>query len=132
MNQYYFRKVTKNDIARIVEVYNSNKKFLVNHLGDESIDASFINNELAEMERINFLSYVIIDAQKEIIVGVIDYKPNTSRTTRNGQSGRTERRAGHRPADVVSGCALPFGQAHRMQFHWPTWRLNAPGCPGCG
>ena len=64
MNQYYFRKVTKIDIARIVEVYNSNKKFLVNHLGDESIDASFINNELAEMERINFLSYVIIDAQK--------------------------------------------------------------------
>ena len=78
MNQYYFRKVTKNDIARIVEVYNSNKKFLVNHLGDESIDASFINNELAEMERINFLSYVIIDAQKEIIVGVIDYKPKTT------------------------------------------------------
>ena len=78
MNQYYFRKVTKNDIARIVEVYNSNKKFLVNHLGDESINASFINNELAEMERINFLSYVIIDAQKEIIIGVIDYKPNTT------------------------------------------------------
>lgn len=37
MNQYYFRKVTKNDIARIVEVYNSNKKFLVNHLGNESM-----------------------------------------------------------------------------------------------
>ena len=37
MNQYYFRKVTKIDIARIVEVYNSNKKFLVNHLGDESM-----------------------------------------------------------------------------------------------
>lgn len=78
MSSYSFRKVTKDDVCKIVEIYNSNDKFLINHLGCKSIDDSFINSELVEMEKAGFLSCVITDIQTEDIIGVIDYKPDTT------------------------------------------------------
>ncbi len=78
MNSYSIRKVTKDDIGKIVEIYNSNEKFLRNHLGYKSIDDSFINHELVEMETGDFLSCIITDVHTADIIGVIDYKPDTT------------------------------------------------------
>ena len=52
MNSYSSRKVMKDDVCKIVEIYNSNEKFLINHLGYKSIDESFINRELQEMDKL--------------------------------------------------------------------------------
>ena len=78
MNSYCIRKVTNDDVCKIVEMYNSNEKFLLNHLGYKSIDDSFINRELVEMETDDFLSCIITDVQTGDIIGVIDYKPDTT------------------------------------------------------
>ncbi len=75
---YSIRKATMNDIDEIVEVYNSNKKFLTNHLGIELVDNSFITNEMADMRSANFLSHVIVEDQTDAVIGVIDYKPDST------------------------------------------------------
>ncbi len=76
MSQYCIRKVTENDVTDIVRIYNSNKKFLINQLGQASINMNFIRQEMAEMEAMGFLSCIIIDTQTEASVGLIDYKPD--------------------------------------------------------
>ncbi len=78
MKAYSIRKVTKDDVCTIVEIYNSNEKFLVNHLGYKSVDDRFINNELVDMETAGFLSCVITDVETGNIIGVVDYKPDTT------------------------------------------------------
>lgn len=78
MNLYSIRKATKDDVDKIVEIYNSNKEFLVNHLGVECVDYSFISSEMNEMEVAGFLSTVIIDKARHEIIGVLDYKPESS------------------------------------------------------
>ncbi|ONI39504.1 hypothetical protein AN639_01530 [Candidatus Epulonipiscium fishelsonii] len=68
-----FRTVEIADIPQIVDIYNSNSKFLINHLGVKQVDDKFILNELDKMSEFNFSSYVILDSNNSII-GVIDYK----------------------------------------------------------
>ncbi len=68
-----FRTVELKDIPQIVDIYNSNSEFLINHLGVEQVDAKFISNEFAKMSEFNFLSCVILDINNDII-GTIDYQ----------------------------------------------------------
>lgn len=76
MNLYSIRKATKYDVDKIVEIYNSNTKFLINHLGIEVVDHNFIKSEMTEMDKIGFISCVIFDKNTDEIIGVIDYKPD--------------------------------------------------------
>ena len=76
MSLYNIREATEKDIDAIAKVYNSNYKFLVNHLGVEFVDNLFIANEMAEMRTAQFISCVIVDIQTNDIVGVLDYKPD--------------------------------------------------------
>lgn len=75
---YEIREATETDIKSIVRIYNSNAKFLVNHLGMESVDDKFILNEMQEMKMITFLSCVIIDLSTNMVIGVLDYKPDNT------------------------------------------------------
>ena len=75
MNRYKIREVKEEDVEAIVQVYNSNHRFVVNHLGREFVDDLFIFNEIEEMKCAEFLPCVIIDMQSDSVVGVIDYKP---------------------------------------------------------
>ena len=72
-NNLSFRKVKKDpaDISAVVGIYNSNKDFLIHHLGKEKVTSSFISHELQEMEEHGFSSNLIIEAGSPI--GVIDY-----------------------------------------------------------
>lgn len=74
MSNYSFRKAEKKDIVSILKIYNSNTSFLKNHLGSAKVDERFIENELTEMEKMNFLSSVIVSNDTEQVIGVIDYK----------------------------------------------------------
>lgn len=76
MGLYVIRKTISTDITKIVEIYNSNIKFLVNHLGVEQVDEKFIDKEIMDMKKSNFLSCVIIDLKTDEIIGVLDYKPD--------------------------------------------------------
>lgn len=78
MYSYSIRESTDADIETIVGVYNSNDKFLVNHLGMKRIDAEFIIREMQEMKTAGFLSCVIIDVRTDSVIGVLDYKPDNT------------------------------------------------------
>lgn len=72
MESFVIRKVTEDDMDRIVEIYNSNTEFLKTHLGKDEVNMSFVKQELAEMKRLDFVSCVI--EKKENIVGIMDYQ----------------------------------------------------------
>ena len=74
--QYRIREATPSDVEAIVQIYNSNWIFLINHLGRDSVNRSFILSEQEEMKTLNFISCVIIDGNVNKIVGVLDYKPD--------------------------------------------------------
>lgn len=78
MDLYTIREATITDIDAIVKIYNSNNKFLINHLGKDTIDKNFIINEMKEMKSLNFLSCVIVEAQTNKIIGVLDYNPKST------------------------------------------------------
>lgn len=76
MNLYKIRKASIDDIHKIVEIYNSNKIFLVNHLGLEYVDEDFIGSEINEMKSMGFQSCVVADARTGDAIGVMDFKPD--------------------------------------------------------
>ncbi len=73
MDNYVFAKVNQKDVCKIVDIYNSNKNFLKNHIGISKVSKEFIFNEIEEMKNIGFTSYTIKD-NKDEIVGLCDFK----------------------------------------------------------
>lgn len=73
MDNYIIDKVDPNDINGILDIYNSNKTFLCNHMGTSSVSKEFILNEIEEMKRVGFNSSIIKDNKGEII-GLCDFK----------------------------------------------------------
>lgn len=74
--QYGMREAAPGDVDSIVEIYNSNQPFLVNHLGQDSVNRDFILSEQESMRALHFISCVITDESANKIVGVLDYKPD--------------------------------------------------------
>ncbi len=73
MDNYTIDKVDSNDIDGILDIYNSNKSFLCNHMGISSVSKEFILNEIEEMRKVGFNSSIIKDNKGEI-VGLCDFK----------------------------------------------------------
>nr|WP_302646263.1 GNAT family N-acetyltransferase [uncultured Clostridium sp.] len=73
MDNYIIDEIDLNAINRILDIYNSNKSFLCNHLGVSSVSKEFILNEIEEMKKIGFNSSIIKDHTGEVI-GLCDFK----------------------------------------------------------
>lgn len=67
-----FSYITKDDIDNVIKIYNSNIKFLKEHLDKEEVDKEFIIKELKEMKKMNFDSFKIL--YNNIIIGICDVK----------------------------------------------------------
>jgi len=74
MEKYLIRNIDTNDYNQVVEIYNSNRQFLVNHLGVECIDEAFVLEEVKTMREVGFSSCVIVDRETQEAQGVLDYK----------------------------------------------------------
>lgn len=74
MQTIVLRKAGVQDAARITEIYNSNPLFLQHHLGRCRVDESFVRNEMEEMERARFSSFLFVDLLEGDIVGLADVK----------------------------------------------------------
>ena len=61
------------DADKVSDIYNSNTGFLKNHLGVTAVSGEFILQEIEEMKRIGFQSFVIRDHAGNI-VGICDFK----------------------------------------------------------
>lgn len=73
--RFIIRRALPQDAARITEIYNSNADFLRHHLGCPTVGRDFVEREMAEMERVGFLSCVLEDAERGVCIGVLDYRP---------------------------------------------------------
>lgn len=63
MEHCKFDMATKNDIDKVLEIYNSNSDFLEKHLGASRVSKEFIANEMEEMKKIGFRSFVIKNSE---------------------------------------------------------------------
>ena len=73
--RFSIRRALPQDAERIAEIYSSNVEFLRRHLGRTAVDRDFVVREMAEMERVGFLSCVIEDSARGACIGVLDYRP---------------------------------------------------------
>ncbi len=67
----YIREIEETDIDAAVSIYNSNRDFLIHHLGKASIDRDFIMDEVQEMLDHGFKSNLVID--NDMPIGIVDY-----------------------------------------------------------
>ena len=73
MDNYKFDIITRNDIDKILDIYNSNTSFLENHMGISTVSKEFIINEIEEMINIGFNSLVIKNSDDNTL-GICDFK----------------------------------------------------------
>ena len=76
MGKYIIRAVQENDYYKIAEIYNSNRTFLLHHLGMETVTENFVAQEVSTMNKEGFHSCVIVNQESLVVEGVLDYKPN--------------------------------------------------------
>lgn len=76
MGKYIIRGVQENDYCKIVAIYNSNRTFLLHHLGMEAVTENFVTQEVLTMHKEGFHSCVIVNQETLVVEGVLDYKPN--------------------------------------------------------
>lgn len=72
--KYEVDSIEKYDIKDIVEIYNSNRKFLKSHMNVDSVDIEWAEKEIQEMKEAGFQSVKIVDAEILKTVGFIDFK----------------------------------------------------------
>ncbi len=66
--------IENKDIDKIIEVYNSNKKFLMSHMDKEKVTSKWVIEELKSMREVNFYCCKIVEISSGEIVGLIDFK----------------------------------------------------------
>ncbi|WP_425448320.1 GNAT family N-acetyltransferase [Dethiothermospora halolimnae] len=71
---FYVDLIKDEDLNDVMEVYNSNKDFLLSHMNTDKIDYKWIINELNTMKEANFKSCKIIEKSSDKLIGIIDYK----------------------------------------------------------
>lgn len=77
MGKYIIRDVQQNDYCKIAEIYNSNRSFLLHHLGMATVTEDFVAQEVSTMQNEGFRSCVIIDQESLAVEGVLDYRPSS-------------------------------------------------------
>jgi GNAT superfamily N-acetyltransferase len=65
------KEINDGNIQLALDIYNSNKDFLIHHLGIDGIDKVFMENEIKEMKEHGFSSNLVFCNDR--VVGLIDY-----------------------------------------------------------
>ena len=71
---FYANLIEKKDIREVLNVYNSNNYFLINHMDTNKVTSEWILRELEDMRVIGFNSYKIVEIKTRKIIGIIDFK----------------------------------------------------------
>jgi len=71
---FFIDLVENRDLNDIVEVYNSNKKFLLNHTESDIVKYKWLIEELELMKKMNFCSCKVVEKSSGKIIGIIDFK----------------------------------------------------------
>jgi GNAT superfamily N-acetyltransferase len=71
---FYIDLVVNEDINDVVEVYNSNRNFLQNHVGTDKVVKEWILDEIESMRKIDFYSCKVVEKSSGKLIGIIDFK----------------------------------------------------------
>jgi len=71
---FYVDLVNINDLNEVIDIYNSNKHFLVAHMDKEKITNQWLIEEIKSMKEIGFNSGKIVEKSTGKIIGVMDFK----------------------------------------------------------
>jgi GNAT superfamily N-acetyltransferase len=71
---FYIDLVENADVNDVVEVYNSNRNFLQNHVGTDKITKEWILDEIESMRKVDFYSCKIVEKNSGKLIGIIDFK----------------------------------------------------------
>lgn len=67
-------EIEKGDSEVILEIYNSNKDFLLSHLDKKQVKLDWLTKEIESMKKSNFKTYKIKEKSSNRIIGFIDLK----------------------------------------------------------
>ncbi|QQE78689.1 N-acetyltransferase [Alicyclobacillus sp. SO9] len=70
----YVDDISQTEISAVVQVYNSNRDFLVKHMRTDSVTAQCVFDELESMRKLGFTSCKVTAKDTNRIVGIIDFK----------------------------------------------------------
>lgn len=71
---FYAKLVENKDIKEVLEVYNSNAHFLINHMDRNKVTSEWILQEFENMRDIGFHSYKFVEIRTGKIIGIVDFK----------------------------------------------------------
>jgi len=71
---FYVDIIDNKDLNEIVEIYNSNKNFLLSHMNMENITGQWVIEEIESMKKAGFYSCKIVDIPLGKMIGIIDFK----------------------------------------------------------
>ena len=66
--------IEEKDIEDVIEIYNSNTEFLQKHMGRNEITIEWLKEELEEMKRVGFNSFIIIEKTARKTIGILDIR----------------------------------------------------------
>ncbi|WMM24731.1 GNAT family N-acetyltransferase [Tissierella sp. MB52-C2] len=72
--EFYIEQLENKDLKEVLEVYNSNGKFLTNHIDKSTVTNEWITEELEYMKDSGFRSCKVIHIATGKIVGIMDFK----------------------------------------------------------
>lgn len=70
----YVGRVNHGDLNEVIEIFNSNKRFLATHMDKEKITNQWMIEEIESMKEIGFCSGKIVEKSSGRIIGVMDFK----------------------------------------------------------
>jgi len=71
---FYIEIIDNKDSNKIVEIYNSNKKFLLSHMNMENVTVQWVIEEIESMKKVGFYSCKIVEILSGKTIGIIDFK----------------------------------------------------------
>jgi ribosomal protein S18 acetylase RimI-like enzyme len=72
--EFYVDLLKEKDVNEIVEVYNSNKHFLMSHMDKEKVESQWVIEELCSMKEAGFDSCKVVEKSTGKIIGAMDFK----------------------------------------------------------
>ncbi|MCT4595761.1 MAG: GNAT family N-acetyltransferase [Anaeromicrobium sp.] len=69
----YVDFIQDEELVSIIEIYNSNNKFLLCHMDKEKVDMNWLENEIQEMRQAGFYSCKIVEKETLKIIGLMDF-----------------------------------------------------------
>lgn len=71
---FYVDNIDNGDLEKVLEVYNSNDHFLLNHMNTSKVTSEWILEELTSMKKAGFYSCKIVQRNSGKNIGIMDFK----------------------------------------------------------